>query len=414
MSTTGRPTSEPPSPSDIAPRLRDAGFVRLVAAADGDALAAAGVLADALDALAVPFQLTVARPWDRADRTTDADLTVALGGPATDADVAITGHGQPASHTAFEVSGQPASTPTPCWRWPASRPPTARPATSPSRRRRNRPGVAVPTDDTADGLAHSTLFHAPFSGDPEAATAALSDVDTDAEDADRRVASLLALSVVGDDETTPRGADAVERALRPYDGGPFGTVGGYADVLDAVAKADPGTAAALALGAGVETAALDAWRDHARAAHEAIRTATTGRYDGLTVLRSEAAMPVATVTRLVRDYRAPNRPSSRCVRAGPPARPSPIRASTAGRCFPRARRRGGRHRTAGHGRSRRRHRRRGARRPGGDGVVTDRHARITTRHDDPEVVAAALAPDNTDEMTTRVEGDRVVTTVDRD
>ncbi|MUV91136.1 KEOPS complex Pcc1-like subunit [Halapricum sp. CBA1109] len=46
--------------------------------------------------------------------------------------------------------------------------------------------------------------------------------------------------------------------------------------------------------------------------------------------------------------------------------------------------------------------------------MTDRHARITTRHDDPEVVAAALAPDNTDEMTTRVEGDRVVTTVDRD
>jgi len=46
--------------------------------------------------------------------------------------------------------------------------------------------------------------------------------------------------------------------------------------------------------------------------------------------------------------------------------------------------------------------------------VTDRHARITTRHTDPEVVAAALAPDNTDEMTTRVEDDRVVTTVDRD
>ena len=306
MSATGRPTSEPPSPSDIAPRLRDAGFVRLVAAADGDALAAAGVLADALDTLAVPFQLTVARPWDRADRTTDADLTVALGGPATDADVAITGHGQPASHTAFEASGELDVDADAVLAMAGITAADGAPGhLAEAAGVDNRPGVAVPTDDTADGLAHSTLFHAPFSGDSEAATAALAEVDTEAEDADRRVASLLALSVVGDDETTPRGADAVERALRPYDGGPFGTVGGYADVLDAVAKADPGTAAALALGAGVETAALDAWRDHARAAHEAIRTATTGRYDGLTVLRSDERMPVATVARLVRDYRAP-------------------------------------------------------------------------------------------------------------
>jgi hypothetical protein len=46
--------------------------------------------------------------------------------------------------------------------------------------------------------------------------------------------------------------------------------------------------------------------------------------------------------------------------------------------------------------------------------VTDR-ATIRTRHDRPDVIAAALSPDNTDEMSTRVEdGDAVVTTIERD
>jgi len=42
-----------------------------------------------------------------------------------------------------------------------------------------------------------------------------------------------------------------------------------------------------------------------------------------------------------------------------------------------------------------------------------RPATVRTTHDAPAVVAAALRPDNTDEMTTRVDGDRVVTTVER-
>jgi len=45
-------------------------------------------------------------------------------------------------------------------------------------------------------------------------------------------------------------------------------------------------------------------------------------------------------------------------------------------------------------------------------------ATIRTTHDRPEVIAAALRPDNTDEMTTRVEGDdgdrAVVTSIERD
>ncbi len=46
-----------------------------------------------------------------------------------------------------------------------------------------------------------------------------------------------------------------------------------------------------------------------------------------------------------------------------------------------------------------------------------RRATIRTVHDHPTVIAAAIAPDNTTEMSTRVETDddgAVVTTIDRD
>jgi len=41
-------------------------------------------------------------------------------------------------------------------------------------------------------------------------------------------------------------------------------------------------------------------------------------------------------------------------------------------------------------------------------------ATLRTTHATPETVAAALEPDNTDEMSTRIEDGRVVTTVARD
>jgi len=44
---------------------------------------------------------------------------------------------------------------------------------------------------------------------------------------------------------------------------------------------------------------------------------------------------------------------------------------------------------------------------------TPRRATITTRHDDPSVVAGALEPDNTDQMTTTVAAECVVTTIHR-
>jgi tRNA threonylcarbamoyladenosine modification (KEOPS) complex Pcc1 subunit len=49
-----------------------------------------------------------------------------------------------------------------------------------------------------------------------------------------------------------------------------------------------------------------------------------------------------------------------------------------------------------------------------------KRATVRTEHDRPELVAAAIAPDNTDEMSTRVEADAdrtrgtVVTTIERE
>jgi len=46
--------------------------------------------------------------------------------------------------------------------------------------------------------------------------------------------------------------------------------------------------------------------------------------------------------------------------------------------------------------------------------TASRRAFLRTTHDDPAVVAAAVRPDHTEEMTTRVEDGAVVTTVERD
>jgi len=198
---------------------------------------------------------------------------------------------------------------------------------------RRRPGVALPTVDLADGLAASMLVRTTsYSGDSEAARAALADLGLPADlddDAHRRLASLVAVDVADAEGASTRAASAVERALRPYatvgDAAPFETVGGYADVLDALAREAPGTGVALALdsdpGDELRAAALDAWRSHGLAAHRALDDATIGRYDGCLVARvalaggdrseedgdaaPDAAAVLPTVARLVRDFRSP-------------------------------------------------------------------------------------------------------------
>lgn len=316
MSTTGRQDASEPAASDVAGRLREAEFARLVGAATGDGLAACGVLARALVARDRPFQVSLAAVPAAAERATDADLTVTVGRADGTAAVSIPGVERPASETAatvahelgHDVEGETFALAL------AGVAADGRTAESALFERagdgdfERRPGVAVPTTDLAAGLAHSTLVHGPFSGDPVAAESLLADhgLPTDAtalDDEDRRrLASLVALRTVGDDDVPSRGGRAVERALRPLTGGPAETIEGYADVLDTVARERPGTGVAVALGHDVIDDAQAAWREHARRAHATVREAETARYDGLFVIEGE---PVGTVARLAHDYRSP-------------------------------------------------------------------------------------------------------------
>ncbi|WP_276272427.1 hypothetical protein [Haloarcula litorea] len=309
MSTTGRDQAPAAAASDAAAALDAAAFVRLVSDATGAALAATGVLARALDDAGTPFQASVAAPFADPDRTTEADATVALGRPHPAADYALCDRPAAAAfETVRELGASPDATLALAGTVAAGDVDGSVAEAAEQAGLERRPGVAVPVADLADGLAHSTLLSAPFSGTEAQVRAALSDLDLPSElddDARRRVASLVALAVTGTDTAPPRAAAAVERALRPYAGGPFETVGGYADVLDAVARERPGVGIALALGhESVRDEALDAWRTHGGRAHAAVASATTGRYDGLFVARGDA-MPVGTAARLVADFRAP-------------------------------------------------------------------------------------------------------------
>ncbi|WP_096393665.1 exonuclease RecJ [Halorubrum trapanicum] len=325
-------TSATPAPDALAGVLADAPFVRLVATDDGDALAAAGLLARALRATGTPFQARV--DPDPVPDDVDDGVAVAVGvdrGPH-----AIPGTGRPASAAAFAVARELGVEPDPVVALAgvvaagsipgADGSGDALDAAERAGRVERRPGVALPVSGTVDeepsraeALAASTLARTRYSGDPEAARDALAPLelptDPDADDR-RRLASLVAVDAVDGDDASERAASAVERALRPYAmDGPFETVGGYADVLDALAREAPGTGVALALAGdpddSLRTAALDAWRRHGLAAHRALDAATVGRYDGCVVARVDAAAAdgspaiLPTVARLVRDFRSP-------------------------------------------------------------------------------------------------------------
>ena len=339
MASRSDTTTAVNDPTDsVAAALSSASFVRLVASADGDGLAAAGLLARALRRADVPFQVRV----DAGDATApagDDGLLVCVGSASANADVIVAPDAEPAGLRAYRIAveisrdtGPAAPDPTLALAGivadganPASVAgdlvETAEAAGTVVRR----PGVAIPVDDVVDGLTHSTLLHAPFSGDRDATAAVLSslslpdgatDADTDAEPR-RSVASCVALAVAGDDDATPRAADAVERALRPYatPEAPFATLGGFADVLTATAREQPGTGIALALGHGGPDAALDAWRTHSRAVHTGLDSASTTRHDGVFVARigdedgatAPAGTPgrLATIARLACDFRSP-------------------------------------------------------------------------------------------------------------
>jgi hypothetical protein len=93
MSTAGSPVADSRAASDIAARLCEASFARLVAAGTGDGVAAAALLADALERQGVAHQISVVSLPDTAARNTEADVTVALGRPVAAAeDVRVRAH----------------------------------------------------------------------------------------------------------------------------------------------------------------------------------------------------------------------------------------------------------------------------------------------------------------------------------
>ena len=313
-----------PTPDALASVLANAPFVRLVATDDGDAIAAAGTLAGALRERAVPFQARVSR--DPHPDAGEDEVAVTVGTDAGPHSIPATS--RPASTTAFAVArelgveadpvvtlaGGVAAGSVPGTDGTGDALEAAERAGSVARR----PGLAIPCADLADGLAASTLLRTPYSGDPEAARATLAELDLPSaldDDAHRRLASLVAVDVAAAEGASDRAPAGVERALRPYAIGesaaaPFETVGGYADVLDALAREEPGTGIALALsddpGDGLVTAARDAWREHGLATHRALDTATTSRYDGCLVVRVDAPpSTLPTIARITRDFRSP-------------------------------------------------------------------------------------------------------------
>jgi uncharacterized protein len=331
MSTTAVMESPPadaptPSPEELAARLADAPFVRVVVAPTGSALAASGVVARALRERGVPFQVRVRRASAYAVADDALTLRVGSAGPA---DLTL-GDSTRAPAVAFEVARALETDADPRLALAGIAAGETDPATSTLADRaglERSPGVGLPVADLADGLGHTTLLHGPVSGNVDAAGATLAEWDLPAEldaDAHRKVASLVAVETVTAPGSTPRAADAIARALNPLrlgDRAPFATVEGYGDVLSAVAREEPGTGVALALGHDARTAALEAWRTHAKRAHATLREAETARYGGVFVLRTapnEASEPAGedvdvrrtagrlrTVARLARDFRSP-------------------------------------------------------------------------------------------------------------
>ncbi|NGM71101.1 exonuclease [Natronolimnobius sp. AArcel1] len=330
MSTDGRSASD----STTASALESASFVRLVTRADGDGLAASGLIARALAVRGTPFQVTVGRTIaTRTERVqaasgADGDLTIAIGSTDASEAVRLDADNRAATLAAVDHVRELGETPDLVLALAGLVAAGVEPGAGESEwlvetaRERGllerRPGVAVPTADPVDGLAHSTRVAAPWSGNAEATRETLSEaigqstleaVDTDGgleADDHRAIGSIVALDAVSTEEATDVAAESVQRVLKPYatPEGPFETVGGYADVLQATARTEPGTGAALAMGHEARAPALDAWREYGNATHEALETASTGRYDGLVVIDTDDG-PVEAVAEVATAYRSP-------------------------------------------------------------------------------------------------------------
>lgn len=312
MATTGRTAATESDASALAAVLSESDFVHFVSHADGDSLAAAAILANAITP-ETPFQVSTVRSRAAADRRIESATaaTVTIGVEPADADADATLRTDSNALSAFDVATEFGS-PDPGLAMAGAIAAGIVPsgdavdvATESGIERR--PGVGIPTADLGDGLAHSTLFHADVSGDEQRAGALLAELELPAamdETAHRRVGSAVALAA-----TEPPAPDsavaAIERSLRPHvlPDGPFETVEGFADVLEVLARSAPGRAAALALGHDERTDVLETWREYAAAVHDAVRLGERTRRSGIVAIETDRGDPWTTA-RLVRDFRS--------------------------------------------------------------------------------------------------------------
>lgn len=308
MATTGRSAAATTAPEDVAAGLRDAEFVKLVGHADGDALAGLGLLCRALDAVETPYQVSAVESSRAArDRMLEDDVTLALGLPNV-ADLAL--EDRSIAVSAYDVAAALGADPDPVLAIAGATASDILPQGSTLAAAREmgveqRPGLGIPTADIAQGLAYSGLVHASFSGDENEAGAFLAELDLPAElgaDEWTDLASAVAIEAT-DSPPSERAATAVERVLGPLSApGPFETVEGYGDVLDALAREAPGTGIAHVLGHEDRQTAIDAWRSHGESVHDALARLSPTEKRDLAVDDIGAADPW-TVARLARDFR---------------------------------------------------------------------------------------------------------------
>ena len=181
--------------ASVATEVADAPFVRVVARASGDAVAAAGLLGRVLASRGTPFQVSVGRTIDdRTRRVEDAapgDVTVVVGESRASDALHLDPEDEPASVAAWRLAGELGATADSVLALVGVAAAGVTPGAGSSARLvesaeaggrlDRRPGVAGPVDDVVDALAHSTLVHASFSGDEAAAREGVAALSVDAD-----------------------------------------------------------------------------------------------------------------------------------------------------------------------------------------------------------------------------------------
>ncbi|MEF8772042.1 hypothetical protein [Halodesulfurarchaeum sp.] len=306
MATTGTAT-ESRDAADLASDLHDAELVRVVSRADGDGLAAATILGDALADRDIPRHLSLAPSRNRvAPRLEGDDTAIVLGFP----DFEQSCNAESAATCAFEMAQELGTDPDPGLALAGGTVAGVRaqdPALSAAQDRglTQRPGLAIPTADMATGLAYTGWLHAEFSGDEAATSEFVADLDLPEpmnERGHRMVASAVALEAT-DTLPSERATKAIANAVGPRTTPTaFETIGGYADVLNAAAKMDAGAALASLL-TGAESRLLEMWQVYGAKVHEVV--AELPQTETPVQTATVEGIPPDDVARLGRDFRVP-------------------------------------------------------------------------------------------------------------